>query len=102
MYTNGIVSGWMKEPLEPGRDKSLLVALLEDGTVEYSPHARKEMAADNITEGEVMGVLRGGVVEPGEQERGSWRYRVRRSRVYVVITFRTESWTVVVTAWRTR
>jgi hypothetical protein len=60
------------------------------------------MAADNITEGEVMGVLRGGVVEPGEQERGSWRYRVRRSKVYVVITFRTESWTVVVTAWRAR
>jgi hypothetical protein len=102
MYTNGIVSRWMKEPLEPGRAKSLLVALLEDGTVEYSPHARKEMAADNITEGEVMGVLRGGVVEPGEQERGSWRYRIRRSRVYVVITFRTESWTVVVTAWRNR
>jgi hypothetical protein len=102
MYTNVIVSGWMKGPLEPGRVKSLLVALLEDGTVEYSPHARKEMAADNITEGEVMGVLKGGVVEPGEQERGTWRYRVRRSKVYVVITFRTESWTVVVTAWRAR
>jgi hypothetical protein len=29
------------------------------------------MAKDNITEGEVMGVLQGGVVEPGEFERGS-------------------------------
>ena len=101
MYTGGIVSRWMKEPLPPGKVKSLLVALLEEGTVEYSPHARKEMASDNITEGEIMGVLRGGVVEPGEHERGSWRYRVRRAKVYVVITFRTESWTVVVTAWRT-
>ncbi len=102
MYTNGIVSRWIKEPLEPGRVKSLLVALLENGTIEYSPHARKEMADDDITEDEVVGVLRGGVVEPGEQERGSWRYRVRRSKVCVVISLRTESWTVVVTAWRAR
>jgi len=60
------------------------------------------MDADRITEGEVMGVLGGGVVEPGELERGSWRYRVRRSKMYVVITFRSELWTVVVTAWRTQ
>jgi hypothetical protein len=92
----------MQEPLHPAKVKSLLVAVLEDGTVEFSPHARREMAADNITEGEVMGVLQGGVVEPGELERGSWRYRVRRSRTYVVVTFRTETWTVVVTAWRTK
>jgi hypothetical protein len=58
------------------------------------------MAKDNITEGEVMGVLQGGVVEPGEFEPGSWRYRVRRSKTYVVVTLRTETWTVVVTAWR--
>ena len=65
----------MQEPLQPAKVKSLLVAMLEDGTVEFSAHARQEMAKDNITEGEVMGVLQGGVVEPGEFERGSWRYR---------------------------
>jgi len=90
----------MQEPLQPAKVKSLLVATLEDGTVEFSLHARQEMAMDNITEGEVMGVLQGGVVEPGEFERSSWRYRVRRSKTYVVVTFRTETWTVVVTAWR--
>lgn len=92
----------MQEPLQPAKVKSLLVAMLEDGTVELSAHARQEMAKDNITEGEVMGVLQGGVVEPGEFERGSWRYRVRRSKTYVVVTLRTETWTVVVTAWRTK
>jgi hypothetical protein len=58
----------MQEPLQPAKVKSLLVAMLEDGTVELSAHARQEMAKDNITEGEVMGVLQGGVVEPGEFE----------------------------------
>jgi hypothetical protein len=55
------------------------VQILEHGTVEFSGHARKEMEADGISEGEVVGVLRGGVAESGEHERGSWRYRVRKS-----------------------
>jgi hypothetical protein len=40
------------------------------------------------------------VVEPAEFERGSWRYRVRASRTYVVASFRSEVAAVVVTAWR--
>jgi hypothetical protein len=40
------------------------------------------------------------VAEVGELERGLWRYRVRRSGTYVVVAFRGEGWTVVVTAWR--
>jgi hypothetical protein len=34
----------MQEPLQPAKVKSLLVAMLEDGTVEFSAHARQEMA----------------------------------------------------------
>ena len=90
----------MHEPLAPSAVKALLVKILEHGMVEFSGHARKEMEADKITEGEVVGVLRGGVVEVGELERGLWRYRVRRSGTYVVVAFRGEGWTVVVTAWR--
>jgi hypothetical protein len=97
-----MVYGLMREPLDAAKVKKLLLALLEEGTVEFSAHARREMAEDHVTEGEVMGVLRGGVAEPGEFERGDWRYRIRRSRIYVVVTFRTETWTVVVTAWRTK
>jgi hypothetical protein len=45
-------------------------------------------------------VLRGGVVEPGELERGSWRYRVKTNTMCVVVAFRSEMELVVVTAWR--
>jgi hypothetical protein len=41
-------------------------------------------------------------VEPAEFERGSWRHRVRQGKTYVVVTFRSETWTIVVTAWRTK
>ena len=90
----------MHEPLAPSAVKTLLVQILEHGTVEFSGHARKEMETDNIAEGEVGGVLKGCMAEPGELQRGSWRYRVRKSGVYAVVAFRSEDWTVVVTAWR--
>jgi len=65
-------------------------------------HALSEMAKDVITRDGVLAVLRGGVVEPAELERGSWRYRVRAASTYVVVAFRSASALVVVTAWRTR
>lgn len=58
------------------------------------------MAQDGISQAEAIGVLRSGVVEPAELERGSWRYRVRARRTYVVASFRSEAAAVVVTAWR--
>jgi hypothetical protein len=63
------------EALKPDRAKALLVKILtEDGIVEIRPHARKEMANDQILEAEVMEVLRGGAVEPAEWENKEWRY----------------------------
>jgi hypothetical protein len=58
------------------------------------------MKKDNLVEIDVVNVLRGGVVQPGEWEMGSWRYQVRTSRMVAVIAFRSESMLVVVTAWR--
>jgi hypothetical protein len=58
------------------------------------------MAKDHLDAVDVDNVLRGGVVEPGEYENGSWRYRVRTDRITVVIAFRSGSELVVVTAWR--
>ena len=49
---------------------------------------------------DAINVLRGGIVEPGEFENGSWRYRVRTQRMYVVVAFRSETELRVVTAWR--
>jgi hypothetical protein len=58
------------------------------------------MNQDGISQAEAIGVLRSGVVEPAEFERGSWRYRVRARQTYVVAAFRSVDAAVVVTAWR--
>ena len=94
----------MNEPLSPGAAKALIVQILDNpaGRVEFSPHALKAMADDNMTFEEMRATLRGGVVEPAELVRGSWRYRVRGSRKYAVVAFHSEVRTVVVTVWRTR
>ena len=88
------------EPLTPADAKRLLRVILADGEVVFTSHALKEMEEDGISQADAMGVLRGGMVEPAEFERGSWRYRVRANRTYVVAAFRSEFAAVVVTAWR--
>ena len=87
-------------PLHPSKAKALIVKILEEGRVEFRPHARQEMQADGITEQVAISVLRGGVVEPAEQRNNEWRYRVRRLPIFVVVTFVTETHTAVVTAWK--
>ena len=90
----------MKEPLPPGDAKRLLVAILDKGTIGFSKHARDEMAKDGLSDQDALNVLRGGVVQPGELEHGSWRYRVRTARMTFVVAFRSETEARVVTAWR--
>lgn len=89
-----------QEPLRPEEARRLLREILATGEVVFTNHALDEMAQDGISQAEAIGVLRSGVVEPAEFERGSWRYRVRARRTYVVATFRSEATVVVVTAWR--
>jgi hypothetical protein len=97
-----MLKGGLREPFRPPAAKALLLEILERGRVDISPHAWKEMQDDGITVQDVYQVLRGGVVEPGELGQHSWRYRVRQGRRFVVVTFRSETWTVVVTVWRTK
>ena len=90
----------MDEPLAPDAAKRLIRDILKSGRFTYSKHAKDEMLADDLTTVDCENVLRGGVVRPGEQERGTWRYRVETSRITVVFAFRSERELVVVTAWR--
>ena len=76
--------------------------LLEAGTVTFSRHALEELGKDELTTVDAVNALRGGVVGPGELERGTWRYRVRTARLVAVIAFRSEAELVVVTGWRVR
>jgi hypothetical protein len=90
------------KPLRPSEAKARLWEILETGRVDISPHAWREMQDDGMPLQDVFHVLRGGVVEPAELENQSWRYRIRQGRRYAVVTFRSETWTVVVTVWRAK
>ena len=90
----------MDEPLLPDRAKRRLVDIIENGTITFSKHARDEIAKDGLNDQDAINVLRGGVVEPGELENGSWRYRVRTSRMTFVVAFRSDTEARIVTAWR--
>jgi hypothetical protein len=92
----------LTEPLRPADARKLLRAILVSGEVVFTSHALDEMEQDGISQSDAIDVLRSGVVEPAEFERGSWRYRVRTLRAFVVAAFRSETTAVVVTAWRLR
>jgi len=70
------------------------------GEIVSSRHANHEMAADGLDLVDCMGVLRSGVLDSAELERGTWRYLVRAGGVCVVIAFRSEHRLIIVTAWR--
>jgi len=87
-------------PLMPDAAKILIRQILQTGRFTYTRHSKDEMLADDLTTVDCENVLRGGVVRPGELERGTWRYRVETSRITVVVAFRSEHELVIVTAWR--
>jgi len=92
----------LDEPLKPSITKRIIRTILDDGHLEFSAHALEEMKKDDLSELDIINVLRGGWPGPGELERGSWRYQVSTRAITAVVAFRSESWLVVVTAWRER
>jgi hypothetical protein len=89
------------EPFGKGQVKAIILRCLDgDGHLRFSPHALEEMANDGLGFAEAEAVLRGGMVEGHDLISGTWRYRLRRVKTYVVVVFDTETMTVVVTAWR--
>jgi uncharacterized protein DUF4258 len=91
----------MDEPLSESATKRLIREILENGSTTFSGHALKEMKKDNLTTQDIVNVLRGGIVEPGEEQSGTWRYRIRTPKgFYVVVAFCSETELRIVTAWR--
>jgi hypothetical protein len=90
----------MDEPLKPPSAKKLIQEILKTSDIGMSSHALEEMENDKLIVGDIINVLRGGVVEPGELAKGSWRYRVRTNKIVVVVCFRSETELRVVTCWR--
>jgi hypothetical protein len=92
----------LNEPLSQKDARALIREILKEGEYSFSGHAEQEMENDQLTHVDCVNVLRGGVVDPGEFENGSWRYRVRTARITVVVAFRSKTKLRVVTAWRNR
>lgn len=88
------------EPLTPAEAKALIRQIVANGTVAYSTHCKDQMRARNVTMLDVQNVLLGGIVDPAENENGSWRYRVRTMKFIVVVAFRSETSIVLVTTMR--
>ena len=92
----------MKEPLRPDEARRLIRQILTKGVVSPSDHTCREMANDALDLSDCLNVLRAGVVEEAELCKGTWRYRMRTSRIVVVVAFRGEAHLRIVTAWRAR
>ncbi len=95
----------LNEPLSPNEARKLLSRIVATGWIDFPTHARAEMANDSIDLQMARDVLRRGHIhEPAELQgrNPTWRYRVHLNNICVVILFREETSTVVVTAWRKR
>jgi hypothetical protein len=68
----------------------------------FTSHALKELANDGLSIEDARGVLRGGAFDGCDLILGSWRYRLRKVKTYVVVAFEAETRTAVITAWRKR
>lgn len=90
----------LQEPLDQSEARKLIRDIAVGGGVIFSKHALDEMEKDKLISADVTNVLRGGTVEPGELVGGTWRYRVRTGKLYVVVAFQSESRLRIVTAWR--
>lgn len=86
--------------LDVAAARKLLRGILATGRLWYSRHCEAEMTRDKLAPVDIVNVLRAGVVEPSEFERGSWRHRVKTNRICVVVVLVSEEEAVAVTAWR--
>ncbi len=66
----------------------------------FTNHANQELANDGLSRRDVRIALRGGIVSPGELERGTYRYRVLTSSIVVVVAVHAQTDVWVVTVWR--
>ncbi len=88
------------QALTPPVAKSLIRAILEEGSVRWGDHVLEKLKKDDLEIGDAINVLRGGVVRDPEWENGEWRYHVETPRMCVVVAFVSETVLRVVTAWR--
>ena len=93
-----------KEPFVPAQARKLLSKLLNSAStnVTLSPHCKERMVEHKLDSQDVEHVLRtGSITEPAELERETWRYRVHKGKMWVVVAFAPDE-VIGVTAWTKR
>lgn len=93
----------MEQPFKKQYARQLLNNIVREGqgSILYSrPHALEQMSKRGLIPIDCENVLRCGHVEEPELENGSWRHRVKTSKIIVVVTFLSEETVMIVTAWR--
>ena len=88
------------EPLVEAAARKLVRDILLKGRVTFTGHAREEMEKDDLSEVDVVNVLRAGLVRFPELVKGTWRYRAFTRRMAVIFAFRSREELTIVTAWR--
>lgn len=88
-------------------ERAIRDCLKEEGSTVWSKHARDELEADDLVEGDILNALRCGRVDPSpELVNFHWRYRVSTDRIGVVATFEPEDGEIrelwIITVWRIR
>jgi pentose-5-phosphate-3-epimerase len=72
-----------EDPLNYRRVMQRIRSLLEEGTIFITPHAREEMAKDDLDDTDVIHILGVGSIRPGSHSkpRAHWRYVVEGQSV---------------------
>lgn len=91
------------EPMAPADVKRIVSNIVRgEGGIAYCRHARLEAQKDDLSHVDITNVLRGGAVDPGEFENGTWRYRFRTQRMVAVVQILSLTEIRVITVWRIR
>ncbi len=90
----------MEEPLSKRAATTYARRIAEEGWIHLSAHAEDELDADDISAFEVDATLRRGQVTEVRLEHETWRYRVKRDEITLVVAFVSATELTVVTGWR--
>jgi hypothetical protein len=90
----------VNQPLQATEARSQIRQILDHGALLVSRHFKQKLRQQHMVMSEVLSALRNGTVDEAEWENGSWRHRVRTSRLVVVVAFASESELALVTTWR--
>jgi len=102
MSRNDYISGWLElsEPLGEEKVDSLVKRIMFSGSVSFERHAEEEMRKDDLGKIDIFDVLENGSCLRSDLRDGSWRYRIQKNDVVVVVAFPSDNRVKVVTAWK--